>query len=84
MVVGLAFTAFYIIGVKFYGMPTWMFGISAEGIGTVGMILNFVITLIVSRLTPPPPSEVQQLIEDLRSPEHAPPALADVGEEELD
>ncbi|MGK7928843.1 MAG: sodium:solute symporter family protein, partial [Spirulina sp.] len=37
MVFGLAFTAFYIIGVKFYGMPTWMFGISAEGIGTVGM-----------------------------------------------
>lgn len=84
MVIGLAFTAFYIIGVKFYGMSTWMFGISAEGIGTVGMMLNFAITLIVSRLTPPPPLEVQQLIEDLRSPEHAPPALIDVGEEQLD
>ncbi|MBP0021775.1 MAG: cation acetate symporter [Cyanobacteria bacterium SBLK] len=84
MVIGLAFTAFYIIGVKFYGMSAWMFGISAEGIGTVGMVLNFAITLIVSRLTPPPPLEVQQLIEDLRSPEHAPPALADVGEAELD
>ncbi|MEA5472168.1 sodium:solute symporter family protein [Spirulina sp. 06S082] len=82
MVIGLAFTAFYIIGVKFYGMSTWMFGISPEGIGTVGMMLNFTITLIVSRLTPPPPLEVQRLVEDLRSPEHAPPALADIGEEQ--
>ena len=51
MVTGLAFTIFYIVGVKFYGMSQWLFDISPEGIGTVGMIINFVVTLVVSRLT---------------------------------
>jgi cation/acetate symporter len=69
MVTGLVFTAFYIIGVKFYGMSTWLLGISPEGIGTVGMIINFVVTLFVSRLTPPPPLEVQEMVALLRSPE---------------
>ena len=68
IVVGLIFTLFYIVGVKFYGMEPWLFGISPEGIGTVGMIINFVVTLVVSRLTPPPPIAVQQMVEDLRSP----------------
>ena len=69
MLVGLIFTSFYIIGVKFFGMPTWFFNISAEGIGTLGMVLNLVVTLVVSRLTPPPPLHIQELVEDLRSPE---------------
>ncbi|MFG6104323.1 sodium:solute symporter family protein [Leptothoe sp. EHU-05/26/07-4] len=69
MLVGLIFTSFYIIGVKFFGMPTWFFNISAEGIGTLGMILNLIVTLVVSRLTPPPPLHIQELVEDLRSPE---------------
>ena len=69
MVTGLVFTAFYIIGVKFYGMSSWLFGISPEGIGTVGMMLNFIVTLVVSRLTPPPPPEVQEMVARLRSPE---------------
>ena len=68
ILVGLLFTLFYIVGVKFYGMPAWLFGISPEGIGTVGMIINFVVTLVVSRLTPPPPLAVQEMVEDLRSP----------------
>ncbi|HEY9668429.1 MAG TPA: VC_2705 family sodium/solute symporter, partial [Coleofasciculaceae cyanobacterium] len=68
MLVGLIFTMFYIIGVKFAGMPTWFFGVSAEGIGTLGMIINFIVTFVVSRLTPPPPIEVQEMVEDLRSP----------------
>ncbi|MEQ9238835.1 sodium:solute symporter family protein [Coleofasciculus sp. E2-BRE-01] len=84
MIVGLVFTTIYIIGVKFYQMPTWFFGISAEGIGTVGMVLNFLVTAIVSRLTPAPPAEIQQLVESLRTPGHEPLALADIGEEELD
>ena len=71
MVTGLAFTTFYIVGVKFFGMSTWFFDISAEGIGTVGMVLNLVVTLVVSRLTPPPPQEIQDLVENLRSPEAA-------------
>ncbi|MCG6133110.1 MAG: cation acetate symporter [Nostoc sp. LLA-1] len=68
MLTGLIFTMIYIIGVKFAGMQPWFFGVSPEGIGTLGMLINFVVTLVVSRLTPPPPPEIQALIEDLRSP----------------
>lgn len=84
MVSGLLFTTVYILGVKFYGMSPWFFGVSAEGIGTVGMLINLVITLVVSRLTPPPPPEIQALVENLRTPGDAPLALADIGEEQLD
>lgn len=84
MIVGLAFTIFYIIGVKFYGMTPWFFGVSPEGIGTLGMVLNLIVTLVVSRLTPPPPEDVQKLIDDLRTPENPPLALANIGEDELD
>ncbi|WP_250123460.1 sodium:solute symporter family protein [Chroococcidiopsis sp. CCMEE 29] len=68
MITGLVFTLFYIIGVKFGGMQPWFFGVSAEGIGTLGMIINFIVTLVVSRLTPPPPAEIQEMVEDLRTP----------------
>jgi len=84
MITGLVFTTAYILGVKFYGMEPLLFGISAEGIGTVGMMLNFVVTLVVSRLTSPPPESIQALVEALRTPSDIPPALADLGEEELD
>ncbi|NEP02954.1 MAG: cation acetate symporter [Symploca sp. SIO2E9] len=76
MIIGLAVTAFYIIGVKFAGMPTWFFGVSAEGIGTAGMIINLFVTVIVSRLTPPPPAEIQEMVEDLRMPAGELPAGA--------
>ncbi|MGB5593346.1 MAG: hypothetical protein WBM62_04835 [Crocosphaera sp.] len=66
------------------GINSWFLGVSPEGIGTVGMVLNVIVTLIVSRLTPPPPAEVQELVENLRSPEDSPVALAEIGEEELD
>ncbi|RCJ31340.1 cation acetate symporter [Nostoc minutum NIES-26] len=68
MLTGLTFTIIYIIGVKFAGMQPWFFGVSPEGIGTLGMLINLVVTLVVSRLTPPPSAEVQALVEDLRSP----------------
>lgn len=71
MLAGLIFTSSYIIGVKFFGMPTWLFNISAEGIGTLGMILNLIVTLVISRLTPPPPPHIQEMVEDLRSPENS-------------
>lgn len=83
MVVGLVVTSLYVFGVKFGGMTPW-FGISAEGFGTVGMILNFIVTFVVSRFTPPPPAEIQMLVDDLRTPEHPPVALSDIGEEQLD
>ena len=84
MVSGLLFTTVYILGVKFYGMSPWFFGVSAEGIGTLGMLINLVVTLVVSRLTPPPPPEIQALVENLRTPGDAPLALADIGKEQLD
>ena len=57
MLIGLAFTAAYIVYFKFLGGTTvgWWFGISPEGIGAIGMALNFVIAVVVSLVTPPPP-----------------------------
>ena len=68
MLTGLIFTIIYIVGVKFGGMQPWFFGVSPEGIGTLGMLINFAVTLVVSRLTPPPPAEIQAMVEDLRTP----------------
>jgi cation/acetate symporter len=71
MVVGLLFTAEYIIGNRFLGQPAWFFNISAQGIGTVGMVLNLITTFTVSRFTEPPPAEIQDMVENLRSPKGA-------------
>ena len=73
MIVGIVFTASYIIYFKPQlggpGLPeNFWWGISPEGIGTLGMILNFVIALIVSRFTVAPPKEVQELTERIRTP----------------
>lgn len=76
MIAGLVFTLFYIIGVKFGGMQPWFFGVSAEGIGTLGMMINFIVTLVVSRLTPPPPPEIQEMVEYLRAPDGERPVEA--------
>ncbi len=73
MIVGITFTAAYIIFFKFIrpelNVPdNWLFGISPEGIGTVGMVLNFIVSIVVSSRTPPPPEEVQNLVEEIRVP----------------
>ena len=72
MVAGILFTASYIYYFRFIapeaGAEQWLFGISPEGIGAVGMLLNFALTIIVSRFTPPPPERVQQLVEEIRLP----------------
>jgi cation/acetate symporter len=68
MLVGLIFTATYIIGTKYLGWPNFILGITAEGIGTIGMLLNFVVAYLVSRATPPPPAEIQHLVDDIRIP----------------
>ncbi len=49
----------------------WWFGISPEGFGTVAMLVNLVIAFVISRLTSPPPPEVQQIVEDIRVPRGA-------------
>ena len=71
MLVGLGFTGFYIIGNRFFGMPAFFFGISAQGIGAVGMVFNLITAYVVSRLTPPPPQEIQDMVESIRSPKGA-------------
>ena len=75
MVAGLVFTAGYIVGAQFFDMPLWCFGISAQGIGALGMVLNFVVTLGVSYVTPPPPPEVSEMVRSLRTPDHPGPAV---------
>ena len=49
----------------------WWFGISPEGFGTVAMLLNFVVSLIISTFTPKPPIEVQKIVENIRIPSGA-------------
>ena len=48
--------------------PNWFLGIEPNAFGVVGAIVNFSVTLTVSRLTAPPPESVQQLVEDIRVP----------------
>ena len=76
MIVGITFTAGYIMFFKFIRPELntsghWLLGISPEGIGVLGMILNFVVSITVSALTPPPPTEIQELVEDIRVPRGA-------------
>ncbi|MDH2431271.1 cation acetate symporter [Pokkaliibacter sp. MBI-7] len=73
MVVGLVVTACYITYFKFMGgTPAQYFmGLTPESFGTVGMILNFVVAFIVSSMTPPPPAEIQHVVEDIRIPRGA-------------
>ena len=73
MLTGITFTAAYIIHFKFFNdLPpaeqNWWFGISPEGIGSIGMILNFIVSLVVSRMTPPPPKHVQDMVDEIRVP----------------
>ena len=70
MLAGIIFTAGYIIYFKFMGgtPDQFWFGISPEGIGALGMLLNFAVAFVVSRFTPPPPQEVQEMVEHIRVP----------------
>ncbi|WP_185269014.1 sodium:solute symporter family protein [Halopseudomonas xiamenensis] len=81
MAVGLIFTFSYIVFFKFISPELdnaehWWFGISPEGIGTLGMILNFVVSVAVASVTKAPPEEIQHLIEDIRVPRGAGGAIA--------
>jgi len=71
MISGITFTAVYIIQTKFMGVKPWLWGISAEGIGTIGMLINFAVTFVVSMITKAPPAEVQEMVENIRIPRGA-------------
>ena len=81
MIVGILFTAIYIWYFKPQlggpGTPDGLwFGIKPEGIGVIGMLINLVVSVVVSRLTAAPPKEVQDLVEDIRIPRGAGGAVA--------
>jgi len=76
MISGLVFTMLYIVSFKFWypelnNADHWWFGISPEGIGSVGMLVNFVVCYVVSKLTPAPPQDVQDMIQEIRIPRGA-------------
>ncbi|MBA4501066.1 sodium:solute symporter family protein [Marinobacterium marinum] len=73
MLVGLISTIGYIVYFKFMGgtADQWWFGISPEGFGTVGMVLNFVVAMVVASMTPEPPQEIRHIVEDIRIPRGA-------------
>ena len=73
MLVGLIFTFSYIVYFKFVApelnsAQNWLLGISPEGIGFIGMLLNIASACTVSHITPPPPKEVQGLVDNIRVP----------------
>lgn len=76
MVVGVFFTAAYIIYFKFMNPAAstpenWWFGISPEGIGTLGMCINFVVAIVVNKFTAEVPDDVQEMVESIRYPKGA-------------
>lgn len=73
MLVGVTLMLFYMLKFKFgwFGGGTkadWWFGISPEGFGSIAMIANFVVTLIISSGTPAPSKDIQELVANIRKP----------------
>jgi len=77
MTVGLTFTFAYIVYFVFMGgaKEDYLFGIAPTGIGTIGMLIHLVVAYVVSRATPPPPAEIQDLVESIRLPSGAGEAI---------
>jgi cation/acetate symporter len=82
MIIGLSLMLFYMLKFKFgifdggkeavAGLKgSWWFGISPEGFGTIAMFVNLIISVVVSRMTPPPPEHVQDIVEHIRIPSGA-------------
>ncbi len=82
MIVGILLMVFYMLKFKFGIFDggkeavdslkgDWWFGISPEGFGTVAMVVNFTVSIIVSRFTSAPPQDVQDIVEDIRIPSGA-------------
>ena len=76
MLSGLVFTFSYIVYFKFINPADnsaahWWLGISPEGCGTLGMLLNFTVALAVCHVTPPPPARISELVDSIRIPHGA-------------
>ena len=76
MIVGISLMLYYMAKFKLGWLgpippsSDWWFGISPEGFGSIAMLCNFLISIVVSYLTSPPPQKVVQLVEDIRIPEN--------------
>lgn len=82
MVIGISLMIFYMLKFKF-GIfdggkeavanleKDWWFGISPEGFGSVAMLVNFIVSIVIMKFTPPPPEDVQEIVEDIRIPSGA-------------
>ena len=76
MIVGIFLMLYYMAKFKLGWLgpippsSEWWFGISPEGFGSIAMLCNFLISIVVSYLTSPPPQKVVQLVEDIRIPEN--------------
>jgi len=72
MIAGISLTLGYIIYFQFIaGHKNYWFGVSPEGIGFFGMLLNFLVANFVSRMTPPPPKEIVEMVDSIRNPQGA-------------
>ena len=82
MIVGIILMLFYMLKFKFgvfdggkaavAGLKTqWWWGVSPEGFGSIAMLVNFVVAIIVNRFTAPVPNEVQEIVENIRIPSGA-------------
>lgn len=76
MIVGISLMLYYMAKFKLGWLgpippsSEWWFGISPEGFGSIAMLCNFLISIVVSYITSPPPQKVVQLVEDIRIPEN--------------
>jgi cation/acetate symporter len=78
MVVGITFMLYYIVKYKFGWLDEtlpdqseWWFGVSPEGFGAVAMMINFAVSITVMQFTKAPPSDVQEIVENIRIPSGA-------------
>ena len=74
MIVGILLMLFYMTKFKFGwfgggGEQDWWLGISPEGFGSFAMLVNFVVSLVISKFTPAPSKDIQKLIENIRNPD---------------
>ena len=74
MIIGISSMLYYMLKFKFgwFGggnQEDWFMGVSPEGFGTIAMILNFFVSILVSSLTKEPPNQIKKLVENLRTPD---------------
>ena len=74
MIIGISSMLYYMLKFKFgwFGggnQEDWFMGVSPEGFGTIAMMLNFFVSILVSSLTKEPPNQIKKLVENLRTPD---------------